>query len=108
MLRLPEGQKVSSIHADWLRLGIGVVVVGKGLPEVPDSEPPPNLYERTEDYVDLELRPKVDALIQRFDTSEADAGLAKFGDMLLGVLAGTFDPRIELPERLLPPVGTDA
>jgi hypothetical protein len=92
LLRLPEGQRVGAIHADWLRLGIGVTVEGDGLPEVAEMSEPVRLDPSG--YVDLDLRAKIEALVQRAEMLDADA------EMVRQVLAGKLDPRVDMPEEL--------
>lgn len=101
LLRLPEGQRVSSIHADWLRLGIGVVVEGGDLPEVAENEYPGSVPPAG--YVDLELRAKLEAFVQRYHP-ERTMGLEELAIMsrLRDILVGTLDPQVDMSEELKP------
>lgn len=99
LLRLPAGQKVGSIHADWLRLGIGVVVEGGDLPEVPEGEYPGSVHPAG--YIDLELRAKFEALVQRWHPNvEMTMEEVMLLRSIREVLAGTLDPRVDMTEEL--------
>jgi hypothetical protein len=92
MLRLPAGQRVVSIHADWLRYGIGLMIEGEGLPEcAPEHEP---VRVDPQGYVDLHLVDKVRALAERWTAAGTDDGLHA---LLIATLTGRYDPRVELP-----------
>src|SRR3982750_3313064 len=98
LLRLPEGQRVSSIYADWLRLGIGVDVEGGDLPEVAGAEHPGSVHPAGD--VDLELRAKFEALVQRYDDAYHGPDAVDFRAKVREVLTGTLDPRVDMPEEL--------
>lgn len=102
LLRLPEGQRVVGLHADWLRLGVGAVIQGDDLPEVPDDEMPGLI--QPDGYVDFELRPKLEALLQRYYDERDGMDPADVLNVVRRVLAGEYDPRIEMPEELHPQV----
>lgn len=102
VLRLPDGQRVTGIHEDWLRLGLGVVIEGDDLPEVAEDSYPTSV--RPDGYVDLELRPKLEALLQRYYDERDGMDSADVLNVVRRVLAGEYDPRIEMPEELHPQV----
>lgn len=102
LLRLPEGQTVRSINADWLRCGIGVEVTGEDLPEVPEAELPTSI--QPDGYLDLDLRPKLEALVQRYFDERDGIDAWAVLTLIKKTLAGEYDPRIELPEELHPGV----
>jgi hypothetical protein len=102
LLRLTEGQVVRSINADWLRCGIGVEITGADLPEVPEAELPPSIQPAG--YVDLELRPKIEALLQRYYDVRDGPDSSDVLALIKRTLAGEYDPRIDMPEELYPGV----
>ena len=100
LLDLPEGQRVATVAADWQRMAVGVVIEGEGLPDCdpacyPDTVP-------TGPYVDLTLRQKVRALLDRYSEERDGPDAADFMEMLEKVLTREIDPRIDLPEELKP------
>jgi hypothetical protein len=100
LLRLPEGQHVVSVHADWLRLGVAITIEGDDLAEVADLHEPPSIDPAG--YVDLELRPKFEALAQRYHAGRDDPAAREAMRMVRQVLSGELDPRIDMPEDLVP------
>ena len=100
LLRLPEGQHVVSVHDDWLRLGVAITIEGDDLAEVPDLEHPPSIDPAG--YVDLELRPKFEALAQRYRSDRDDPVAREAMRLVRQVLSGDLDPRVDMPEDLVP------
>lgn len=99
LLRLRAGEYVHAVDTDWLRMAVGVCIAGPDLPDVSEGEYPPSL--ELNEYVDLNLRAKLLALVERWNM-EPDPGQVGGDDAvaLLNVirmtLAGDFDPRIEM------------
>jgi hypothetical protein len=100
LLELPEGQRVVTVDASWTRMAVGVVIEGEGLP---DREPGAEVATvPTGPYVDLTLRQKVRALLDRYDVGRDGNLAADLAAMLEKVLTRELDPRIDLPEELRP------
>lgn len=95
MLRLPAGQRVVTVHTDWLRDGIAFIVEGDGLPEQAEMSEPARVPAG--DYVDFHLLDKVRALAERYDEDRDGRTAADLRLMLIATLSGRFDPRVELP-----------
>lgn len=95
VLRLRGDQRVISVVTEPVRLSIGVVIEGPGLPECepacyPYSLPP-------DDYVDLSLRAKLEALLERYDERRHGFDAPDFEGFVREILAGRFDPRTDMP-----------
>lgn len=98
LLYLPEDQWVATVAADWQRMAVGVVVAGPGLPDCAPGAQPATID--TDAYVDLRLRDKVQALINRYD-AERDGSDHQHVLYRLGrVLAQEFNPLVDMPEEL--------
>lgn len=95
MLSLPPGQRVVSVHADWLRDGCGFVVEGEGLEPVEEGIEPPRLGP--EGYADPNLRAKLEALLERYSEERDGPDAGDLHGILVKTLTGDFDPRIEMP-----------
>jgi hypothetical protein len=100
LLRLPEGQRVTGVHADWLRLGVGISVEGGDLPEVDEMREPPSIEPAG--YVDLDLRANLEALLHRYSDERDGPRASDFAGKVRETLAGTFDPQVDMPEELRP------
>lgn len=94
MLALPPGQRVVSMHADWLRDGMGFVIEGEGLAEVEEAMEAPRIDAT--DYADPNLRAKLDALLERYSEERNGPSAADLHSMVARTLSGKFDPRIEM------------
>lgn len=98
LLYLPEDQWVTTVAADWQRMAVGVVVAGPSLPEcAPGAEP---MTVDTDPYVDLQLRAKVRALLDRYSEERDGPDAADLHSMLERVLSGQFNPLVDMPEEL--------
>lgn len=98
LLYLPENQWVATVAADWQRMAVGVVVAGPGLPEcAPGAEP---MTVDTDPYVDLQLRAKVQALVNRYVTQRDGPDSDDVLELLGKVLAREFNPLVDMPEEL--------
>lgn len=101
LLRLPNGQHVTGVHADWLRCGVGISVEGGDLAEVGEAFNSPSL--QPDGYVDLDLRAKLEAFVQRYhperELGDDETAILR---MIRETLAGTFDPRVDMSEELRP------
>lgn len=96
MLRLPPGQRVVSVNADWLRDGIAFIVEGPGLPEQAEGVEPARVPPG--DYVDFHLLDKIRALAERWNTGhDPSKQHDELHALLVATLSGRFDPRTELP-----------
>jgi len=95
MLRLPHGQRVVSIGADWLRDGIAFVVEGPGLPPQEEGMLPEPLPAGN--YVDFHLLDKVRALAERWHIDREGRDDDELLGLLIATLTGNYDPRTELP-----------
>lgn len=100
LLELPEGQRVITVAADWQRMSIGVAVEGEGLPDVDESAESPTVPLGP--YVDLSLREKVRALLDRYWDERDGPDSGDFAAKLEQVLTRELDPRIDMPEELKP------
>lgn len=109
LLRLKDGEYVHAVDTSWMRMAVGVCVAGPDLPDVAEGMESPSL--ELNEYVDLNLRAKLLALVARWNTSEAGGWSSENGkarwvghgdsaeavlDTLAQVLDGDFDPRIEM------------
>jgi hypothetical protein len=100
LLDLPEGQVVRTVAADWQRMAVGVAIEGEGLPDCEPGAYPTTVA--TGPYVDLTLRQKVRALLDRYSPERDGSDAADFANMLEQVLTRELDPRIDMPEELNP------
>lgn len=91
LLRLPEGQYVYGVSADWRRSSVLIGITGEGLPEVGEAFESPVISP--DGYLDLELRAKLEALIKRYDNERDGPDAADLAKMLNDTLLGVFDPR---------------
>jgi hypothetical protein len=95
VLRLRGDQRVIAVVSEPVRLSIGIVIEGAGLPE---CEPSCHPYELPpDDYVDLSLRAKFEALLARWDTDRDGYEWSEVLHAARRVLAGEFDPRTDMP-----------
>jgi hypothetical protein len=103
LIDLPEGQVVRTVAADWQRMAVGVVIEGEGLPDCAEGSYPETVP--TGPYVDLTLRQKIRALLDRYDEARDGDGADDMAAMLEMVLTRELDPRIDMPEDLKAVIG---
>lgn len=98
LLDLPEGQHVGTIAADWTRMAIGVVIFGEGLPDVAEAAEAPTVP--TGPYVDLRIRQKLRALLDRWELDRDGTAAEDVLQALEKVLTRELDPLVDMPEEL--------
>jgi hypothetical protein len=98
LLDLPEGQWVHAIDASWVMMAIGVCVAGKDLPSVEPGTEAPTIP--TGPYVDLRLRQKLRALLDRWELDRDGTAAEDVLQALEKTLTRELDPLVDMPEEL--------
>jgi hypothetical protein len=94
LLDLPPGQQVWTVAADWQRMAIGVIVAGEGLPDVAPGAEAPSVPLAP--YVDLQLRAKVRALLDRWQMDRDGNTAADMAQAIEKVLTREMNPLVDM------------
>jgi hypothetical protein len=97
LLYIPGSLRIVGFVAKPERGCMGVILDGEGLPSVARRAEAPTLP--LSPYVDLDLRPKLAALIERYNGEDEryGPGAGDFAECVLRILSGDLDPRTDMP-----------